>query len=54
MANIGGKVDFPLVQDQVRTLLKDAAVVGFNINDDLRVLVTTPCLQKGKWTSRGT
>ena len=33
-----GQVDFTLVQDQVRTVLEDTIVVGFDITNDLKVL----------------
>ena len=33
-----GHVDFSLVQDHVRTVLKDTIVVGFDIANDLKVL----------------
>ena len=33
-----GQVDFTLVQDQVRTVLEDTIVVGFDIADNLKVL----------------
>ena len=37
------EVDFTLVQDQVRTLLKDTIVVGFDVANDLKVLgITLP------------